>query len=128
MSKLYLLLMIGTGGFLGSVARYLSSNYINLLFSSHFPYGTLTVNIIGCLIIGIAVGLFERFDVLFIEWRLFVAVGFCGGFTTFSAFALENISLLQAGKYASFAIYSTLSFTTCLISVLIGLFMSKINL
>lgn len=124
MSRIFLL--VGAGGFLGSIARYLTASYFTKLIPSSFPYGTFVANIIGCLIIGVIYGLSERFDWLTPEWRFFLATGFCGGYTTFSSFAYENLQLIQAGNYLTFASYSILSFSIGLFAAFIGLIITKI--
>ena len=103
------LLLIGTGGFLGSISRYLASRFLQNSIPSSFPYGTFFVNITGCLLIGIIYGLSEKSSLLTPEWRLFLAVGFCGGFTTFSTFANENLALLRDGEFFYFFLYTGLS-------------------
>lgn len=106
---LKLILIIGTGSFIGGVLRFLSSRFIqNSVFSS-FPYGTFMVNILGCLFIGIFYGISERGNMMSAEWRMFLTVGFCGGFTTFSTFANENLSLLRDGNVFYSALYISLS-------------------
>jgi CrcB protein len=120
------IILIGIGGFIGSIARYLTVVYFTKNFPSSFPYGTMAVNIIGCLLIGIVFGLSNRFDWFTPELRLFLATGICGGFTTFSAFAYENVVLLQQGHYLQFAIYSFCSFAIGIIAVFSGLIISKI--
>ena len=91
------ILAIGIGSCIGGISRYLLSQFIQDKFLSAFPYGTLGVNIIGCFLIGIIFGLGERGN-LTMEWRLFLATGVAGGFTTFSAFANEMVSLLRDGQ------------------------------
>ena len=120
------IILIAIGGLLGSVARYLSVVYISKLIPNQFPFGTFAVNIIGCLVIGIIYGISLRYLWLTPEWRLFLATGFCGGFTTFSAFALENVQLLQQSNYTTFALYSTTSFILGLAAVFAGLLLTKI--
>jgi CrcB protein len=120
------IIFIAIGGLLGSVARYLSVVYISKLIPSQFPFGTFAVNIVGCLIIGVIYGLSLRYLWLTPEWRLFLATGFCGGFTTFSAFALENMQLIQQSNYGTFALYSITSFTFGLAAVFLGLFLTRI--
>lgn len=117
-------ILVGIGGLLGSISRYLAAFLITKTIPSAFPYGTFTVNIFGCLIIGVIFGLSERFDWL-PEWRVFLATGFCGGFTTFSSFAYENILLLQDKDYLTFAAYSVLSFVLGLAATFIGLSLTK---
>lgn len=121
-----ILFLIGTGGLIGSIARYLAATYFTKVFPSAFPYGTFIVNIVGCLIIGIIFGISERFSWLTPEWRMFLATGFCGGFTTFSSFAYENIKLIQEGNFLVFATYSIASFALGLLAVFIGLTLIKI--
>ena len=100
------LLLVGLGGAIGSMLRYAGSVVIS---SKTFPYATLTVNIIGSFIIGIIFAISIKEEVLFNNWKLFLATGICGGFTTFSAFSLENMSLLQSGKYGMAVAYVGLS-------------------
>ena len=130
-SKLYYamnrtILLIGFSGLIGSIARYLTVVYFTRLIPASFPYGTFVVNLLGCFIIGIVYGLAERYTWLTPEWRLFLATGICGGYTTFSAFAYENIKLLQDGDYLIFATYSSMSFAGGLFAVFIGLALTKL--
>jgi CrcB protein len=92
------IILIGVGGFLGSVFRYLVTVFLARQFTSSFPLGTLTVNIVGCFLIGILFALSEKGNLLTPEWRIFLTTGFCGGFTTFSTFSYESIKLLQDGE------------------------------
>ena len=93
-------LIVGTGGFLGSIGRYLLSGAVYKIFSeSSFPHGTVVVNILGCFLIGFISGLVELRQLLSPEARLFVLIGFLGGFTTFSTFGYETISLLKNGEF-----------------------------
>lgn len=117
-------ILVGIGGLFGSIARYLAASFLTKTFPTAFPYGTFAVNVVGCLIIGVIFGLSERFDWL-LEWRLLLATGFCGGFTTFSSFAYENIILLQDKDYLTFASYSILSFALGLAATFIGLSLTK---
>ena len=115
-----LLLIAGSGGFLGTIARFLASRYFQNLFLSTFPFGTFVVNITGCLLIGIFYGLSQKGNLLSPEMRIFLTVGFCGGFTTFSAFAGENISLLKDGNFFYFALYTGLSVFLGLMATYVG--------
>lgn len=117
---LRILLIVGAGGFLGSVARYLAAKYIQQTVLSPFPYGTFWVNILGCFLIGLFYGLSERSGVMSNELRLFLTVGFCGGFTTFSTFANENMSFLRDGAFLYFALYTGLSVFLGLVAVYLG--------
>ena len=94
------LLFIGAGSFVGGVARYLLSRAVQSGVSSPFPWGTMAVNVAGCLLIGILYGLFERNHIGSDALRMFLTVGFCGGFTTFSTFVHENYALLGAGHFS----------------------------
>lgn len=91
---LKMILLVGSGGFVGSVTRFLIARYIELKYLSSFPYGTFVVNAAGCLVIGIIYGLSVK-NVTSPEIRLLLATGFCGGFTTFSTFSYETLALLQ---------------------------------
>ena len=92
-------LYVGFGGFLGSIFRYGIGVFIKTFSKTNqFPLATVVVNIVGCLLIGFFVGLGERLQLFSPTIRLFLFVGFLGGFTTFSAFGLETISLLQSSK------------------------------
>lgn len=96
------ILIVGTGGFLGSIARYLTQLLMERLLHSTFPWGTLVANIAGCFIIGIIYALSERGGLLSPEWRIFLTVGFCGGFTTFSSFAFNDFIMLSEKDYFQF--------------------------
>ena len=74
---------------------------------------------------GVAVGLSERYVWIHEDWRMFMTAGFCGGFTTFSAFAFENVELLVGKDYLTFAAYSTTSFVLCLLAAFCGLILSR---
>jgi CrcB protein len=121
-----LILLVGTGGFIGSVARFLGARYITENFLSSFPFGTMTVNIIGCFLIGIFYGMSERGSLMSEEWRIFLTVGFCGGFTTFSSFASENLTLLRDGAFVYFLLYTGLSVFLGLAATFLGNALTKI--
>jgi len=99
------ILFVAIGGMLGSVLRYLLSTLMVGLLPYPFPFGTFVVNLIGCFVMGATVSYAERSLWFNQEWRIFITVGLCGGFTTFSAFALENITLLLDKNYLAFAAY-----------------------
>lgn len=106
---LKILFIIGTGSFLGGISRFLVSRLIQNMAVSAFPYGTFVVNIAGCFLIGLFYSLSERNHLISPEWRMFLTVGFCGGFTTFSTFANENFAMLRDGNILSVALYASLS-------------------
>jgi len=90
--------LVGIGGAIGSILRYLASTLINTKILSGFPWGTLFINITGCFIIGVVYAFAEK-NSISPEWRFFLATGICGGYTTFSTFSLESFSLLRDGHY-----------------------------
>lgn len=120
------LLLIFLGGGLGSVLRYLISKSLN--FETAFiPFGTFTVNILGSLLLGLILGIAAKSDFFTSNIVLFLAVGFCGGFTTFSSFAFENQALLRSGDYLNFFFYTFGSIILGILAVFLGLFLSKLT-
>jgi CrcB protein len=119
------LLLIGTGGFLGSISRFLASRIMQNNFPSTFPIGTFFVNIAGCLLIGLIYGFSDRSSLLSQGWKLFLAIGFCGGFTTFSTFANENLAMLRDGDFFHFFIYTGLSVFLGIAATFIGVLIAK---
>src|SRR6266700_1137421 len=99
------ILLVGLGGFLGSISRYLVAVFFAGQFSSSFPFATFAVNAAGCFLIGILFALSDRGNILTPEWRVFLTTGFCGGFTTFSTFSYENVSLLKNSDFLYFGLY-----------------------
>ena len=93
------ILIVGTGGFIGSVMRYLVQVFVERGMTSTFPWGTFIANIAGSFIIGIVFALAEKGNLMSAEWRIFLAVGICGGFTTFSSFAYNNLFLLKENAF-----------------------------
>ncbi|MEO6682577.1 MAG: fluoride efflux transporter CrcB [Ginsengibacter sp.] len=93
-----LILLIGFGSFIGGVSRYLVTLFIQNKYLSSFPFGTMAVNIIGCFLIGLVYGLSDK-GTFNAEWRIFLATGILGGFTTFSSFSHETITLLREEHY-----------------------------
>ncbi|MEX0996518.1 MAG: fluoride efflux transporter CrcB [Flavobacteriaceae bacterium] len=117
------LLFIFIGGGLGSVFRYGLSKLLNT--GSIFPVGTFAVNILGSLILGVIMGIVLKNNLNLSPFVLFLTVGFCGGFTTFSAFAFENLNFLKNGDYVSFASYTVASLLLGILAVFIGFWVSK---
>jgi fluoride exporter len=114
------ILLVGIGGFIGSIARYLVSRlnlHENLL---SIPLGTLSVNILGSFVIGFITGISEKSDLISVELRLFLMVGICGGFTTFSSFSNENMMLMHNGQFLSVVLYTGLSIFLGFIAVYLG--------
>ncbi len=119
-----ILLAIGLGSFLGGISRYLLTLFIQNKILSTFPYGTLGVNIIGCFLIGIVYGLSARGNIN-VEWRLFLATGFLGGFTTFSSFSNETVSMLRDAQYWQAFSYVGLSVLVGLVATFGGISLIK---
>ena len=116
-------LFVFIGGGFGSAMRYLITKYLNNTES--IPYGTLLVNVLGSLLIGFVLGFALRNEALNQNQTLVLATGFCGGFTTFSAFAYENHLFLKNGDFMNFAIYTLASIIIGFIAVFIGLYLVK---
>jgi len=114
------LFFIGMGGFIGSIARYFVSR-LNVSFDFlSIPLGTLTVNVAGSFIIGFLTGIADKSALLTQEWRLFLMVGICGGFTTFSSFTSESLMLMHSGQYLSVFLYTALSVILGFLAVYLG--------
>lgn len=109
-------LLVGAGGMIGSVCRYLFG-LLPIKAQSGFPINTLLINIIGAFCMGLAVAFFEKKGNLNPQLLLFLKIGICGGFTTFSTFSLEAVKLLQNGKFILALSYAVLSLTLCLAAV-----------
>ena len=114
-------LLVFLGGGLGSSLRYLVTIAMNQ-YSKVLPFGTFTVNIIGCLLIGMILGYAQRENTLTSNQTLLLATGFCGGFTTFSAFANENLELIKNGEIFNFSVYTIGSILVGVLAVYIGFY------
>ncbi len=93
------LLIVGFGGFIGSILRFLVQIIVEKGLTTTFPWGTFIANVTGSFIIGIVFAFAEKGNVMSSEWRMFLAVGICGGFTTFSSFAYNNLNLIKEHSY-----------------------------
>jgi CrcB protein len=113
------LFLIGIGSSIGGMLRYVVSQQVQKGFLTTFPYGTLSVNILGCFLIGFVFALSDRGG-LSQDWRLFLATGICGGFTTFSAFSNETLALLRDGQFLYAGLYVTLSVVLGLLATFSG--------
>ena len=114
------LLYISIGAVLGACARYLLSNYVAKLAFTAFPYGTLLINVTGSLVLGFFLIVASERVFVAEHWRLLVAVGFCGSYTTFSSYAFESFALLEQGQWAQAAWNVIGSNVLCLSAVLAG--------
>jgi CrcB protein len=110
-------LLVGLGGGIGAMLRYFFSLIIK---HTTFPYNTLFINIAGSLLIGIVFGLSAKNEAISDELKLFLATGICGGFTTFSAFSVENMQMLKEGNYVTAAVYIFASVLLSIIAVFAG--------
>ena len=118
-------LFIGCGSFLGGAARYLVSIAMKTV-GKGFPWGTLAVNLVGCLVIGLLLGFFSKNFSESSSWALFMTVGICGGFTTFSTFSKEALMMLQAGNFISLLAYVTISVIAGIALVAAGYYLVRI--
>jgi len=114
-------LIVGLGGAVGSMLRYAVQKFFQAQTAAAFPTGTLLVNIAGCFLIGILWSLVSRSLTWNDEMKLLLMTGFCGGFTTFSAFTLEGIGLLKENRTVLFVIYLTASVVGGLLATFIGI-------
>lgn len=116
------ILLVGLGGFIGSVARYkLGGLLLHMTAQARFPYSTFAVNILGCLTIGLLAGLAERYELFGPGTRLFLFTGLLGGFTTFSAFGLDAMFLVRRGELLVAALYAGASVVLGITAVWLGL-------
>ncbi len=115
---------VALGGALGAVSRYAVSGWVQRLAGSRFPWGTLTVNLLGCFLLGYLAGRWER-STAPAAWRLLWGVGFMGAFTTYSTFALESGNLVREGSLGGAGAYMGLHLGLGLVAVFLGLAASR---
>jgi CrcB protein len=119
------ILLVGLGGLIGSICRYLIAVLFAGQIASSFPFATFTVNIAGCFIIGVLFALSDRGNFLSPEWRILLTTGFCGGFTTFSTFSYESIKLMQDGEILYLALNIILSVVVGFAATYLGILLVK---
>lgn len=117
------ILLVALGGGVGSVARFCCQYFLHKWYPSSFPVGTFLVNITGCFLIGLFMG--SRSITLSPEWRVLLVTGLCGGFTTFSSFAYENVQLLKSGSITTFLLYTAGSVVLGILATLGGMALMK---
>ena len=118
------ILAVGAGSFVGGAARYLVSLGMKGI-GKGFPWATLAVNLVGCLMIGLLWGLLSRNAAENTSWGLFLTVGLCGGFTTFSTFSKEALAMLQTGQIWGFASYIVISVLAGIALVALGYYIAR---
>ncbi|HEX9981185.1 MAG TPA: fluoride efflux transporter CrcB [Flavobacterium sp.] len=114
--------LVAAGGAIGSTLRYMTTLVVNRYFSGSFPVATFIANIAGCILIGLFIGLLSKNGVQNDNLKLFLVTGFCGGYTTFSAFGYENFSLMQ---HNNLSVAIGLSVIFGLLAVGFGLFLGS---
>lgn len=114
-------LFVGLGGAAGSMLRYLTSVVTLKYYSASFPLATLVVNVVGCFLAGLIFGAITQETADAQNLKVLLLTGFCGGFTTFSAFALENVRLMNSGNLSTAIVYTVVSLVAGLLAAWLGL-------
>lgn len=122
---IYKILAVGLGGFLGSICRYITVKSVDEKLNAVFPYGTFAVNVIGSLLLGVIYTLALRKAGVNENWRLFLGAGFCGGFTTFSAFTWENFNMIQQKFIGTSLLYASASILVGLFALVVGVWIGR---
>ncbi len=122
--KLYLIVTLGSG--IGGLLRYVISDFVYKYSTSLFPYGTLTVNVVGSFILGLVIFYLDSIKLISSEMRLFLTIGLCGGLTTFSTFSYETVKLIQDSQYLLASANILLNVFVTILAVLLAAFISKL--
>lgn len=122
--KLYLIVAFGSG--IGGLLRYVISDFVYKYSSSLFPYGTLTVNVVGSFILGLILFYLDSLKLISSEMRLFLTIGLCGGLTTFSTFSYETVKLIQDSQYLLAGTNILLNVFVTILAVFLAAFISKL--
>jgi CrcB protein len=120
------IILIGIGGGAGSILRYLTFAFIEKRFHYVFPIATFAVNFIGCFFTGLLLGFFEQQHIVNTNLKVLFITGFCGGYTTFSAFAAENMNLFQSENTATAFVYVLSSVFICIMAVWTGFIIARL--
>ena len=121
--KTIIAVFVGSG--FGGLTRYFLGKWVNGLYNHHFPFATFFVNFIACLALGFVIGLADHKQLISPTTRLFWTVGFCGGFSTFSTFSSETLTLFQQGHHISLIIYIVASIVLCVAATFAGLLLAQ---
>lgn len=120
------IITVALGGAMGAVSRFLVGNIVGKALGSAWPYGTFIINIVGCFCMGVLMTVIVERQLLPAAWRLFLCVGFLGGFTTFSSFGYETISLINNGKLLEAIAYVSGSVLLGLLATAIGVYVGRV--
>lgn len=120
------IILVGLGGALGSVVRYLISVLVYSGKTQSFPWSTLLTNFMGCLFLGLLLGYFQKNDNQYQELKLLLAIGVCGGMTTFSTFSAETLNLMQSGNLLAAALYAISSFVGGVLLLYLGVVLIRL--
>lgn len=120
------IILVGLGGALGSVVRYLISVLVYSGKTQLFPWSTLLINFMGCLLLGLLLGYFQKNDNQYQELKLLLAIGVCGGMTTFSTFSAETLNLMQSGNLLAAGLYAISSFVGGVLLLYLGVVLIRL--